>query len=127
MDKIKQVVLCSGKVFYDLAEERDKRGIDDIQILRMEQLYPWPINSLKEQLGRFPNAKFIWCQEEPANMGAWFFVDRRLEAVLEEIGHKNTRVRYAGRVAAASPATGLLKRHNKEQAYLVNEALTIKR
>ncbi len=126
-DKIKQVVLCSGKVFYDLAEERDKRGIDDIQILRMEQLYPWPINSLKEQLGRFPNAKFIWCQEEPANMGAWFFVDRRLEAVLEEIGHKNTRVRYAGRVAAASPATGLLKRHNKEQADLVNEALTIKR
>ena len=126
-DKIKQVVLCSGKVFYDLEEERNKRGIDDIHILRMEQLYPWPLNSLIEQLGRFPNAKFVWCQEEPANMGAWFFVDRRLEAVLEEIGHKNTRVRYAGRPEAASPATGLLKRHNQEQADLVNEALTIKK
>ncbi|MEO0393653.1 MAG: 2-oxoglutarate dehydrogenase E1 component, partial [Pseudomonadota bacterium] len=125
--KIKQVVICSGKVFYDLVDERDKRGIDDIHILRMEQLYPWPLNSLKDQLGRFPNAQFVWCQEEPANMGAWFFVDRRLEAVLETIEHKNTRVRYAGRAEAASPATGLLKRHNKEQADLINEALTIQK
>ncbi|MBV6631626.1 MAG: 2-oxoglutarate dehydrogenase E1 component [Alphaproteobacteria bacterium] len=125
--KIDQVVLCWGKVYYELAEERDKRGAHNVHILRMEQLYPWPINSLKEQLGRFPNAKMVWCQEEPKNMGPWYFVDRRLEDVLVEIGHKNTRVRYAGRPEAASPATGLLKRHNTEQAALINEALTIEK
>jgi 2-oxoglutarate dehydrogenase E1 component len=123
--KIKRVVLCTGKVYYDIAEERDKRGIKDIHILRVEQLYPWPVTSLKEQLSRFPNADIVWCQEEPANMGAWFFVDRRLEALLVEMGHKTTRAKYAGRDEAASPATGLLKRHNMQQAALVDTALTL--
>ena len=125
-DKIKRVVLCTGKVYYDLVEERQKRGIKDVYILRLEQLYSFPEAALIEELSRFKNAKeVVWCQEEPANMGAWTFVDRRIEAVLQEIGHTAKRPGYAGRPAAASPATGLLSRHQKEQAKLVEEALTV--
>jgi 2-oxoglutarate dehydrogenase E1 component len=125
-DKIKRVVLCSGKVYYDLIEEREKRGIKDIYILRLEQLYSFPYQALEEEIGRFKNAKdVIWCQEEPANMGAWCFVDRRIEKVLTTIGHKAKRPVYVGRKEAASPATGLLARHLQEQQQLVGEALTV--
>ena len=87
-DKIRRVVLCSGKVYYDLFEERAKRGIDDVAIVRVEQLYPWPKETVMTQLSRYPNAEVVWCQEEPANMGPWTFVDRRLEFILEELAYK---------------------------------------
>ncbi len=123
--EVKRVVLCSGKVYYDLYEERAKRGIENVFFLRMEQLYPFPRKALVEELSRFKDAEIVWCQEEPENMGAWTFVDRRLEAVLEEIGAKQTRPRYVGRVEAASPATGSAARHRREQEKLVDEALTL--
>ncbi len=89
-------MLCSGKVYYDLYEEREKRGIDDIYLLRVEQLYPFPTKALISELSRFKQAEIVWCQEEPRNMGAWFFVDVFLQWVLNQIGHKHRHVRYAG-------------------------------
>ena len=123
--KIRQVVLCSGKVYYDLQEERDKRGIKDVYILRLEQLYPYPQKALENELNRFPNAQIVWCQEEPKNMGSWTYIHEPLVEHLVDMGRSDTRVRYTGRSAAASPATGLAKRHVAEQAALVDDALTI--
>jgi len=125
--KIKQVVFCSGKVYYDLQEERDKRGIKDVYILRLEQLYPYPKKALTNELTRFPDAQIVWCQEEPKNMGSWTYIHEPLVDHLVEMGRSDTRVRYAGRAAAASPATGLAKKHVIEQAALVDEALTIEK
>jgi 2-oxoglutarate dehydrogenase E1 component len=121
---VKRVVLCSGKVYYDLLEERTRREIKDVALVRVEQLYPWPKAALVKELSRYKNADIVWCQEEPANMGPWTFVDRRLEFVMEEAGSKAKRPLYVGRKAAASPATGLYKTHNLEQAQLVEQALT---
>jgi 2-oxoglutarate dehydrogenase E1 component len=123
--EVKRVVICSGKVYYDLFEEREKRGIKDISLLRMEQLYPFPSKALSAELVARPQAEVVWCQEEPKNMGAWTFVQPEIERVLGEIKHKQSRLPYAGRPAAASPATGLLRRHNREQAQLLDEALTL--
>jgi 2-oxoglutarate dehydrogenase E1 component len=109
--KIRRVVLCSGKVYYDLFEEREKRGINDIYLLRVEQLYPFPLKALISALARFKAADVFWCQEEPKNMGAWSFVDPYLEWVLAQAGGKSKRPLYAGRPAAASPATGMLSKH----------------
>ena len=120
---VKRVVLCSGKVYYDLLQRRREEKIRDVALLRVEQLYPFPEGTLAEELARYPGAEIVWCQEEPQNMGAWTFVDRRIEAVLEEVGGKARRPRYVGRREAASPATGLLTRHNFEQKALVAEAL----
>ena len=122
---MKRVVLCSGKVYYDLAEERDKRGIKDVTMLRLEQLYPFPYDALAEELEKFPNAEVVWCQEEPQNMGSWTFVDRRIEKVLGDMNHTSKRPVYVGRKAAASPATGHLKTHVAQQEKLVDEALTL--
>ena len=122
---IKKVVICSGKVFYNLYEEREKRKLENIKILRLEQIYPFPHRTLKEELSKTPDAEVVWCQEEPKNMGSWFFVDRKIEDVLMSYKSKFLRPTYAGREEAASPATGSLSRHNKEQADLVNQALTI--
>ncbi|MDB2697052.1 2-oxoglutarate dehydrogenase E1 component [Alphaproteobacteria bacterium] len=122
---IKKVVICSGKVFYNLYEEREKRKLENIKILRLEQIYPFPHRTLKEELSKTPDAEVVWCQEEPKNMGSWFFVDRKIEDVLMSYKAKFLRPTYAGREEAASPATGSLSRHNKEQADLVNEALAI--
>ena len=124
-DKIKRVVICSGKVYYDLLAERDARGIDDVYLLRLEQIYPVPTRSLTQELSRFPNADIVWCQEEPKNQGAWSFIEPELEVLLTRIRATTTRARYAGRVASASPATGLASRHKAEQAALVNDALTL--
>jgi len=110
-DRIRRVVICTGKVYYDLHEEREKRGVDDVYLLRVEQLYPFPLKALVKELGRFKKAEIVWCQEEPKNMGAWSFVDPYLEWVLEQVGGKSKRPRYAGRPAAASPATGLMSKH----------------
>ena len=123
--EIRRVVLCSGKVYFDLLEERDKRGIDDIYLMRVEQLYPFPKKALTEELGRFKQAEIVWCQEEPENMGAWTFIDRRLEAIMIEHGMSPDRPRYIGRAEAAAPATGLMQRHMEEQAMLVDDALTL--
>ncbi len=120
---IRRVLLCSGKVFYDLEAERDKRGIKDITMLRLEQLAPFPDDALKEQLARFPQAEIVWCQEEPQNMGAWTYVAPRIEALLLELDGKSKRPRYVGRPEAASPAAGFLKLHLREQAALIDAAL----
>jgi len=123
--KIRRVVICSGKVYYDLLEERDARGITDIYLLRLEQFYPFPAHSLMKELERFKGAEIIWCQEEPKNQGAWSFVEPNIEWVLTRIGAKHTRPRYVGRAASASPATGLASQHKSQQTALVNDALTI--
>ena len=122
-DQIKRVILCSGKVYFDLLAERDARGIDDVYLLRVEQLYPLPTVPLTTELSRFAQAEFVWCQEEPRNQGAWSFIEPEVETLLTKIGAKHSRPRYAGRTASASPATGLASRHKFEQQTLVNEAL----
>jgi 2-oxoglutarate dehydrogenase E1 component len=124
-DKIKRIVLCTGKVYYDLLQERRDRAIKDVMILRVEQIYPFPDKALGEEISQFKNAEVVWCQEEPENQGAWNFVDRRIEAMLVAVKHKASRPRYVGRLASASPATGLHSRHVAEQAKLVDEALKI--
>ncbi|MCL4109754.1 UNVERIFIED_CONTAM: hypothetical protein GTU68_018481 [Idotea baltica] len=125
-DKIKRVVMCSGKVYYDLLEERDARGIDDIYLLRVEQFYPFPALSLVKELERFKGAEVVWCQEEPKNQGAWTFIEPNIEWVLSRIKAKHSRPTYAGRPASASPATGLASQHKAQQAALIDEALTFK-
>jgi 2-oxoglutarate dehydrogenase E1 component len=122
-DKIKRVVLCAGKVYYDLYEEREKRGIDEIYIMRMEQLYPVPLKALVQELGRFKNAELVWCQEEPRNMGAWHFIEPYLEWVLNQINAPHRRPRYAGRAASAATATGLMSKHLAQLKALLDEAL----
>ena len=123
--KIRRVVICSGKVYFDLLAERDARGLDDVYLLRLEQFYPFPAQAMVKELGRFKQAEMVWCQEEPKNQGGWAFVEPNLEWVLTRIGAREHRPRYAGRHAAAAPATGLASRHKAEQEALVNEALTI--
>ena len=123
--KIKRVVLCSGKVYYDLLKARDEAGVTDVYLMRLEQFYPFPAQAMVAELGRFKSAEVIWCQEEPKNQGGWTFVEPYIEWVLERLGAKHGRARYVGRNAAASPATGLASRHKAEQQALVNEALNI--
>jgi len=123
--KIKRVVMCSGKVYYDLLEERNARGLDDIYLMRFEQFYPFPAISALKELQRFENAEMIWCQEEPKNQGGWSFMEPNLEWVLERMKAKHNRLRYVGRSASASPATGLAAQHKFQQAALIDEALTI--
>ena len=107
-DKIRRVILCTGKVYYDLFEEREKRGIDDVYLLRVEQLYPLPLKALVSALSRFKKADVVWCQEEPKNMGAWTFVEPYLEWVLAQAAGKSKRVRYVGRPASAATAAGMM-------------------
>ena len=123
--KVKRVVLCSGKIYYDLFEERAKRGIDDVAIVRIEQLYPFPLATTERELGRYKNADVVWCQEEPQNMGAWTFVEHRLENLLSHLKNAAKRPSYVGRPEAAATATGLYKRHNQQQAEIVDKALTV--
>ncbi len=121
--KVRRIVVCSGKVYYDLLQMREEKGIDDVVIVRVEQLYPWPKETLAREFAKYKNAEVIWCQEEPANMGSWTFVDRRLEYALDGLDIKATRPVYAGRPPAASPATGLMKNHVREQNQLCEWAL----
>ncbi len=121
---VRRVVLCSGKVAFDLIEARDAAGDKNTTIIRIEQLYPFPGDALAVRLKRMPNLEtVVWAQEEAANNGAWFFVDRRIEKSMVEAGCKPTRPIYAGRKAAASPATGLASRHKAEQEALIADAL----
>jgi 2-oxoglutarate dehydrogenase E1 component len=121
--KVRRVVLSSGKVYFDLLEERQKRKLDGVYLLRVEQLYPFPFHALGKELAPHRDAEFVWCQEEPKNMGAWTFVNPRIEEVLTQIGAKRPRPAFAGRPESASPATGLHRRHVEEQTRLVAEAL----
>ncbi|MGH7032138.1 MAG: 2-oxoglutarate dehydrogenase E1 component, partial [Stellaceae bacterium] len=120
--KVRRVVLSAGKVHFDLAAYRREHKIADVALLRVEQLFPFPFNTLTTALARYKNAEIVWCQEEPENMGAWNFVDRKLERVLGKLDIKAKRARYVGRPEGAATATGLLRRHNAEQARLVAEA-----
>ena len=122
-DRIRRVVICSGKVYYDLYEEREQRGIDDVYLLRIEQLYPFPTKALMAELSRFKQAEIVWCQEEPRNMGGWVFVDIFLEWVLNQIGAKYRRARYAGRPASASTAVGQMSLHVAQLKGFLDDAL----
>ncbi len=124
--KAQRVVLCSGKVYYDLLEEREKKGIQDVALIRLEQYYPFPRKQLLETLRPYKEVELVWCQEEPMNMGAWTFLDRRLESVLNELGANHLRPIYVGRAASAATATGILSRHIAEQQRLVAQAMTLK-
>ncbi len=120
----KRLVLCTGKVAYDLIEARDAAGDTDTQIVRVEQLYPFPGNPIAERVARMPNLEeIVWAQEEPKNNGYWFFVEPLIEEALATVDSPVKRARYAGRNASASPATGLMKRHQAEQGALVADAL----
>jgi len=122
-EQVKRVVLCTGKVYYDLVQERRDKNIQDVALIRVEQIYPFPAKSLVTALAPYKNADVVWCQEEPENMGAWTFVDRRIEKVLKEIDIKAKRPDFLGREEAASPATGLAKVHQAQQDALVRAAL----
>ena len=121
-EKIQRVILCSGKVYYDLLEEREKRAVNNAYLLRVEQLYPFPAKGLINILSRFKNAEIVWCQEEPRNMGAWFFVEPYLEWALTQVGGKAKRARYAGRPASASTAAGTMSKHLAQLKALLDEA-----
>ncbi len=125
-DKIKRVILCTGKVYYDLLEERDKREQDDTYLLRVEQLYPFPAKALGKELARFKNAEtIVWCQEEPRNMGSWTYIHEPLEDLFTDLKLPVSRPVYAGRKASAATATGLASKHAAEQETLIDQALTI--
>ena len=120
---VSRIVICSGKVYYDLEAARDEQQRHDVKLLRTEQLYPFPRKSLAKILAQTPKADVVWCQEEPMNMGSWHFVRDDIEAAIADASMTATRPQYAGRAAAASPATGSLSRHNREQEQLVKDAL----
>ncbi len=118
-ENIRRVILCTGKVYFDLFEEREKRNINDVYILRVEQLYPFPTKALCVEMARFRNADVVWCQEEPKNMGSWFFIQQYIEWVLEHVNATVHRPRYVGRPPAAATATGLMSKHLAQlQAFL---------
>ncbi|WP_024879051.1 MULTISPECIES: 2-oxoglutarate dehydrogenase E1 component [unclassified Methylosinus] len=121
-DKIARVILCSGKVYYDLLEERESRGVNDVYLLRVEQLYPFPLKGLVTMMSRFKQADIFWCQEEPKNMGAWSFVEPYLEWVLTQVGGKSKRARYIGRPASASTAAGTMSKHQAQLRAFLDEA-----
>jgi 2-oxoglutarate dehydrogenase E1 component len=122
-EKMRRVILCSGKVYFDLYEEREKRGIKDIYLLRVEQLYPFPMKALVQELGRFKQAEVVWCQEEPRNMGGWYFIEPYVAWVLNQVGGASSRPRYAGRPSAAATATGLMSKHLAQLRALLDDAL----
>jgi 2-oxoglutarate dehydrogenase E1 component len=123
-DNIRRLVLCSGKVYYDLYEAREAAAIDDVYLMRIEQFYPFPARALIGELSRFPRAEVVWAQEEPKNMGAWTFMEPNIEWVLQHITVASKRAHYIGRAASAATATGLASRHAQEQQALLAQALS---
>ena len=124
-NEIKKVVICSGKIYFDLLEAREKVKNDKVYLLRIEQLYPFPVKTLAKELKRFrKNAKFFWCQEEPQNMGAWNSARNYIDWVLNHIGAKKNEVNYIGRKPAASPATGYAKKHLAQQKEIIEKVLS---
>jgi 2-oxoglutarate dehydrogenase E1 component len=123
--KIKKVVLCSGKIYFDLLEAREKIKNNLVFFIRIEQLYPFPVKTLAKDLKRFRrNAEFYWCQEEPKNMGAWNTAKNYIEWTLDYIKATNRKVSYIGRNPAASPATGYAKRHMLQQKEILDEVFS---
>ena len=122
---IKKVVMCSGKVYFDIIEAREKIKNDQVYMLRIEQLYPFPVKTLAQELKRFKkDAKFYWCQEEPQNMGAWNIARNYIQWTLDYIKAENREVNYIGRKAAASPASGYLKKHLAQQKKIIEKVLS---
>jgi len=118
-----RVVVCSGRVFYDLDAARRARGLRDVALVRIEELYPFPSSGLRDVLGEYPQAEVVWCQEEPENMGPWRYVDRRLETVLRDIGHASKTVRCVCRPENPSPAPGFKVNYQQAQDTLIASAL----
>jgi 2-oxoglutarate dehydrogenase E1 component len=123
--EIKRAILCTGKVFFDLMEERDRRGQDKVRMIRLEQLYPFPEGPLLQELQRYPNAEIVWCQEEPKNQGAWTFARPRIQDMLTRMSGFCRCPRYIGRPEYASTAAGLMSKHNAELKAFLEEAMTI--
>jgi 2-oxoglutarate dehydrogenase E1 component len=121
-EEIRRVILCSGKIYFDLMDAREQQGQPHVQMLRLEQLYPFPEGPLGQELERFPNAEIVWVQEEPRNQGAWTFVRQRIEYLMEKLGRR-VRPRYIGRPDYASTAVGLMSQHNVELHYIMDEAM----
>jgi 2-oxoglutarate dehydrogenase E1 component len=118
-EKVKRVVACSGKVYYDLVKKREEKGADDVAIIRVEQLYPFPHKAFAAELKRFPNAtEIVWCQDEPQNQGAWFFIQHNIHENMLE----GQKLGYAGRAASASPAVGYAHLHQEQQKGLIEAA-----
>ncbi len=124
-EEARQLVLCCGKVYYDLAAEREARGANDVHLLRLEQLYPFPTDALAELIEPYRHCHLVWCQEEPRNMGAWEYIEDLIREVAVEAGCKHPEPRYAGRPTSAATATGMLDRHEAERAELLDDALTV--
>ena len=122
-NKIKKVVMCSGKIYYDLVEEREKTKTDDVVIVRIEQLYPFPAKTLAKILKKYKKAKFLWCQEEPKNMGAWNTVRNYIERTLEMINFKDINIKYVGRSASSTTATGNANKHLAQQKEILEKIL----
>jgi len=118
-DKVKRIVACSGKVYYDLVKKREEKGVDDVAILRVEQLYPFPHKAFAAELKKYPNANdIVWCQDEPQNQGAWFFVQHYIHENMAD----GQKLGYSGRAASASPAVGYSHLHQEQQKALVDGA-----
>ena len=122
--KIKKVILCSGKIYYELIQDREEKKLDNVTIIRLEEIYPFPSELLKKELQKYKLEEIIWCQEESKNMGAWFFIRDYIDEIFNEL-NINIKLKYAGRVASASPATGYASYHKEEQKKLIDEALAI--
>ena len=122
-DKVKKLVLCTGKIFYELEEERAKRNIKDIAIVRVEQLAPFPFDNIAEECKLYKNAEVVWCQEEPKNMGAWGWVQPRISSASATLNGLEKRPVYIGRDPAAATATGYGGAHNAEQKEIIDAAL----
>tara|TARA_B100000686_G_scaffold353551_1_gene459624 strand:- start:3002 stop:3556 length:555 start_codon:yes stop_codon:yes gene_type:complete len=121
--KINRLIICSGKIYYELQNCIDKLNKNNVCILRLEQLYPFPYDVFSKELRRFVNCEIIWCQEEPKNMGAYGFVKRRIDSVMKEIKTVQEKLLYVGRRAAASPATGVYDRHLANQKNIIRLAI----
>ena len=119
--KIDRVVLCSGKIYFELQDHINELSLNNIHIIRLEQLYPFPYEALEEEIADFKNCEMIWCQEEPRNMGAWQFIEERIQSVLEKVTGK-IDLHFIGRRAAASPATGVFDRHLANQKNIIRLA-----
>ena len=121
-EEVKKIILCSGKVFYDLDKRRKDLNIENVGILRMEQLYSFPYDDLEKSLLKYSNTNdFVWCQEEPANQGAWFSHRHRIQRVLDRFS--SNQIRLVSRPSASAPAVGLNKLHKIQQEALIEEAL----
>tara|TARA_Y100001935_G_scaffold129158_1_gene107104 strand:- start:124 stop:600 length:477 start_codon:yes stop_codon:yes gene_type:complete len=122
-NKINKVVMCSGKIYYDLIEEREKTKNSDIVFVRLEQLYPFPAKTLARVLKKYKKAEFVWCQEEPKNMGAWNTVRNYIERTLEMINFSDINIKYVGRSASSTTATGNSNKHLAQQKEILEKIL----